>query len=240
MSFFPLDRDILSSSLWCQGSGDELKVWIYLLLNANPGTGIVADTDPAIAMHCGIELDRVDAILSKFAEPDRYSRTETKDGRRIERVKGRIRLINYTKHANKDYSTPRVKRWRERNCETKRNGVKRENVTETTDTDTDTDKNKDQKSGAAPASPSLVHPSQEKCWWDKEQKRVWGTEEWRSVFKGKWLEFFDERQFKAHLAYLNAYFLGNPEKRGARSNIARRCDNIMAGRYSDMVAREKD
>lgn len=136
MSFFPLDREILSSSIWAQDPKD-FKVWIYLMLRADVRTGVVPDADPAIALHCGMSLEEVHEILESLAGPDVHSRTKLDEGRRIARTEeGRVRLLNYCEHRDKDHSSPRVRRFRER----KKDGetVKRSaTVTETTDTDTD-------------------------------------------------------------------------------------------------------
>lgn len=156
VSFFPLDREILNSSLWADGSAGDLKVWLYLLLRADRQTGVVPDADPAIALHCGLDLDQVASTLARLEAPDKYSRTETKEGRRIERIHGRIRIVNYRKYMNKDYSTPRVQRWRERQ---KKRGVtvKRvTTVTKTTDTDTDTDTEPTKKDPSSPATEKLL------------------------------------------------------------------------------------
>ena len=47
MSYFPLDRELLTSSIWTDASPAALKVWFYLLLSADPRNGIVRDTVPA-------------------------------------------------------------------------------------------------------------------------------------------------------------------------------------------------
>lgn len=139
MSYFPLDRDILTSSVWAQGTPEQIKVWLYLLLAANPRNGIVEDADPGIALRCGLSLESTTAALDWLAAPDLYSRTKHHDGRRIERLsKGGFRVLNYVAHRDKDYSTPRVRRFRERtkkfssHSET-RNGVS--TVTETVGND---------------------------------------------------------------------------------------------------------
>ncbi len=115
MSYMPFDRDILSSSLWARGTSDQIKVWFYLLLAADPRTGTVEDADPGIALRCGLPLDVVVAALDWLAAPDPHSRTKDHEGRRIERLpEGGLRILNYIKHRDKDYSTPRWRKWRER------------------------------------------------------------------------------------------------------------------------------
>ena len=156
MSYFPTDRDILTSSLWVLGSPVQTKVWFYLMLSADPRTGIVSATVPAIAAGCVLPLEDTEKALEWLTQPDKYSRTKDHDGRRIEYLPdGRIHLLTYLQHKEKDYSTPRVQRFRDR--ETARNGetvdetVKRcETVSETTDTDTKT--NTDTKTESIPDS----------------------------------------------------------------------------------------
>ena len=140
MSYFPLDREILSSSVWAQGTPEQLKIWLYLLVTADPRTGIVADSDPGIALRCGLALDVTTEALDWLASPDPYSRTKDHDGQRIQRLPdGGIRIFTYLAHQNRDYSTPRVRAFRQRKGASET--VKRvSTVTETTDTDTDTDK----------------------------------------------------------------------------------------------------
>ncbi len=136
MTYFPLDRDILTSSVWAQGSAEAVKVWLYLLLAADPRSGVVDDAAPGVALRCGLSLEATLKALEWLASPDEHSRTKGHEGRRIEALAtGGYRVLNYLKRRDKDYSTPRVQSWRER----KRNEtVKRvSTVTGTTDTDTD-------------------------------------------------------------------------------------------------------
>ena len=118
MSYFPLDRDILSSSVWAQGTPEQLKVWFYLLLEADPRTGVVEDADPGIAIRCKLPLEVTVEALEWLAAPDPFSRTKDNDGRRLERrPEGGIRILNYERHRDRDWSTPRVKKWRQRRAE---------------------------------------------------------------------------------------------------------------------------
>ena len=113
MTYFPLDRDILSSSIWAQSTPEQLKVWFYLLVTADPRTGIVKDSDPGIALRCGLGLDVATEALDWLAAPDPYSRTKEHGGQRIQRLpEGGIQVLNYIAHQNRDYSTPRVRAFR--------------------------------------------------------------------------------------------------------------------------------
>lgn len=113
-SYFPLDREILTSSLWAQGSPAQIKVFLYLLLTADPRTGVVPDSDPAIALRCGLGEDVTNEALEWLSSPDPKSRSETEDGARIKKEDGRWVIVNHSTYSTKDYSTPRVRRWREK------------------------------------------------------------------------------------------------------------------------------
>lgn len=142
MSYFPLDRDLLTSSLWALGSPQAVKVWIYLLLNANPRTGVVEDAAPAIALRCGLPLDETVEALGWLSSPDAHSRTKDFEGRRIEeRPEGGYRILNYRRRQDKDHSTERVKRFRERKAGKRPETVvkRHETVTGTTNKNTNTE-----------------------------------------------------------------------------------------------------
>jgi len=140
LSYFPLDRDVLTSSLWAEGSPEAIKVWIYLLLQANPRTGVVDDAAPAIALRCGLALPVALDALAWLAAPDRHSRTKAHDGRRVEELsEGGYRLLNYTRRRDKDHSTGRVRRYRERMKRDETVGNGSETATGTTNKNTNTE-----------------------------------------------------------------------------------------------------
>lgn len=141
MSFFPLDRKILKSSIYLLGSPVEWKVWTHLMLTADPRTGVVDQATWVIARDTNLTEASVEDCLTAFARPDPYSRTKVKEGARITREGTKITLLNYLAHRDRDHSTPRVARYRaKKRKETAGVTVKRRStVTETTDTDTDTD-----------------------------------------------------------------------------------------------------
>jgi hypothetical protein len=117
VSYLALDRDLLTSSTWATGTPAQIKVWIYLLLQADPRSGIVEDAAPAIALRCGLSLADVEGALEWLAAPDLYSRTKDHEGRRIAIGADGILVLNYLARAKKDHSTERVRRFRARQAE---------------------------------------------------------------------------------------------------------------------------
>lgn len=115
MGFTKLDEGIVESSVWAEDS-DTLRVWIYLLAKAD-AVGVVYVTIPAIALQNGLHLDKVQAILLKFASPDPNSRSSENEGRRI-RIDREptfsITLLNYMDYRWKDHThAERQRRYRE-------------------------------------------------------------------------------------------------------------------------------
>lgn len=150
MSFFPLDREIESSSLWAEPP-HVLKVWLHILLNASRATGIFKSTEPAIGVRCGLPLNVVHDAIMLFMRPDPHSRSKQNKGRRLVKVPGGWRVVTFLAHRDKDYSTPRVQAFRKRRKETTK-PVSTD--TETTDRDTDTN-TKGEKVTPPPASAPL-------------------------------------------------------------------------------------
>ena len=155
MSFLPLDRNILTSTLWADGTPEQKVLWIYLLLAADVRTGIVIETIPGIALRSALPVAAVRIGLAWLAAPDPDSRTTENDGCRIEIVEQGIKILNYEKYKYKDYSTARVAKFRSsrplqsldkslpgsaESLQTVTTAEKSlQTVTGTTDTDTDTD-----------------------------------------------------------------------------------------------------
>lgn len=112
MSYFALDRDLLTSSLWAEAAPPTFKVWIYVLLVAK-ADGVVEDTLPALALHCGITKEEARSAVEFLSKPDEESRSKVREGRRLEQVEtGGFRIVNYVERMKKDHSTPRVRRFR--------------------------------------------------------------------------------------------------------------------------------
>lgn len=119
MPFVKLDCGIIHSSLWAEDSDTKI-CWITLLLLAD-ATGFVRAAASAIAREAGIPAEVARRALDLFQSPDDESRTPDNQGKRIERVDGGYRVLNYGKYREHDYTAAdRQKRFREKH---KNNGV---------------------------------------------------------------------------------------------------------------------
>ncbi len=113
-SYFQVDRGLFTSSVWLTGTPEERVLWLWLLGNRDDA-GVVPFRELAIADGAKLPRAVVDAALAKFASPDPDSRTADNEGRRIGRtLDGFFRILNHERYYSKDYSTPRWRRWKDR------------------------------------------------------------------------------------------------------------------------------
>jgi hypothetical protein len=111
MPFVKLDCGIIHSSLWAEDSDTKI-CWITMLLLAD-ATGFVRAAASAIAREAGIPADVARRALELFAGPDDESRTPDNQGKRIEKIDGGFRILNYEKYRERDYTNAeRQKRYR--------------------------------------------------------------------------------------------------------------------------------
>jgi hypothetical protein len=118
--FTKLFSSIVTSTIWSEDS-DTRVVWITLLALSD-ANGFVASTVPGLARLSGVELEVCESALAKFQSPDRYSRSQEHEGRRLRVVDGGFELLNHQKYRefrNEDdrrrQNREAQKRWRERN-----------------------------------------------------------------------------------------------------------------------------
>ncbi len=105
MGYTKLDENLVTSSIWSEDD-KTLRVWCYLMARAD-STGWVLETIPAIARACNYDIPTIEAILAKFAGPDKYSRTKDHEGRRIailHEPEFGIYLLNHPKYRAKDHT----------------------------------------------------------------------------------------------------------------------------------------
>lgn len=99
-----LFSNILTSSIW-QEDHATLRVWITFLALAN-AEGVVEGSVPGIAHTAKVTRDEAEYAISVFSSPDRDSRSPKEEGRRIEKIQGGWRIINYVEYRNKLQQKP--------------------------------------------------------------------------------------------------------------------------------------
>lgn len=132
MAFIKLHSSILDSSVWLEDDKTRI-VWFTLMAMADRD-GVVEASVPGLAHRARVPRRACERAIEIFMSPDVDSRTPDQDGRRIEKVPGGWRLINYDPYREKGSAdetrtkaAERQQRWRDRNARvtgvTLRNGA---------------------------------------------------------------------------------------------------------------------
>lgn len=94
-----LFSSIVTSSIWCEDD-KTFRVWVALLALSDQ-EGIVEGSVPGLANLCRLQPAEMRAALEKLASPDPDSRSPEFEGRRIKKIEGGWRLLNYEKYRQK-------------------------------------------------------------------------------------------------------------------------------------------
>lgn len=97
-AFTKLQRSIVSSSIWLQDAETRL-VWITLLALCDRD-GIVRASPLSLAHQARVSQKGCAHALELFQAPDADSRSMDFEGRRVERVDGGFKLLNYDRILN--------------------------------------------------------------------------------------------------------------------------------------------
>ncbi len=103
--FTKLFASITDSTIWCEDP-ETCKLWITLLAMSD-GRGQIMASIPGLAARARISLEATERALERFQQPDKYSRSQEAEGRRIETIDGGWHLINYAKYREAGRSVDR-------------------------------------------------------------------------------------------------------------------------------------
>lgn len=143
MPFVKIDCGILDSSLWVDQ--EARTVFLTALLMAVPFEvidpepqlatsslnetgfivppgwyGFVGASGPGIVRRAGLELEPGMDALHRLGSPDKYSRSEKFEGRRLARVSHGYIALNYDEYRMRDYTAAeRMRRYRARKAQSK-------------------------------------------------------------------------------------------------------------------------
>jgi len=95
-TFTKLFSDIVTSSLWSED--DKTRLLFVTMLAICDQHGEVYAALPGLARVANMDLPACEAAVAKLESPDPYSRTKEHEGRRIEKIDGGWRILNYRKH----------------------------------------------------------------------------------------------------------------------------------------------
>lgn len=98
-SFTKLFSSITDSSIWAEDDGTRI-VWVTLLAMADK-RGYIGAAIPGIAARARVSLEVAERALEKFQQPDRYSRSQEHEGRRLAPAERGWQLLNYPKFREK-------------------------------------------------------------------------------------------------------------------------------------------
>lgn len=126
--FTKLFNTIITSSIWNEDSETRI-VWITMLALSNK-EGIVNASVSGLAVMARLPVESCKKAIEKLSSPDSDSRTLEKEGRRIEKVDGGWRIINYVKYRNLGKIDERREylRLKQRQHRSKEKSSKKENI----------------------------------------------------------------------------------------------------------------
>lgn len=105
---------IIGSTIWREDNETRI-LWITMLACAD-AHGVIEASIPGLADYARLSVEATEASLKKLLAPDPYSRSQNKEGRRIQEVDGGWILINHAKYRAKLSAEDRreyQRKWRE-------------------------------------------------------------------------------------------------------------------------------
>lgn len=102
MGFTKLDSGIVDSSIWSEPLATRV-VWITILAKSNH-VGIVSASRSGLLRASNVTEKEFDEAMKSLESPDPDSRTTDNEGRRIEKIEGGWKILNYLKYREYTYS----------------------------------------------------------------------------------------------------------------------------------------
>jgi hypothetical protein len=106
--FFKMSAGVVDSSLWWNESAQTLKMMLYAIRKASeltgPRDGTFRMADAGLFRVCGLTPEEGRASLERLLGPDLESRSKEHEGRRLERIAGGFRILNWKAYHSDDES----------------------------------------------------------------------------------------------------------------------------------------
>lgn len=87
---------IVTSTIWQEDLPTKV-VWITMLAMKDRD-GVVNGSVPGLAKMAGVSVEECEKALEKFEGPDKYSRSQEREGRRIQKQDGGWLILNHFKY----------------------------------------------------------------------------------------------------------------------------------------------
>ena len=112
MAYVKLSANIIHSTVWRQ-SHETVRVWIALLALSDRD-GRVKISFPGLIDAARVTEEQCTVALECFQSPDKYSRSEENEGKRIAKIPGGWKILNYTLYRDADDAEERKEKDNER------------------------------------------------------------------------------------------------------------------------------
>lgn len=99
IGYTKLFENIVASTIW-QEDAETKVIWITMLALKNQRHMVEASL-PGLAKIAGVTLEKCEEAIKKFESPDKYSRSQAHDGRRIEKRDGGWYVLNGEEYQRK-------------------------------------------------------------------------------------------------------------------------------------------
>ena len=134
-----LFSSIVTSTIWRED--DKIRiVWITLLALKNRH-GQVSGSIPGLASAANVSIQDCEASLAKLKSPDKYSRSQEFEGRRIADIDGGWQILNHMKYRNamsEDERREYQRAWQQKYRKELADGTRKPSVDKSVDTFTST------------------------------------------------------------------------------------------------------
>jgi hypothetical protein len=96
MGFAKLDHGIIHSSIWSEDYATRI-LWVTMLAMKDE-TGFVGTARSGLIRAANISPEEFDKAINCLESPDDESRTESYEGRRVEKIEGGWIILNHDKY----------------------------------------------------------------------------------------------------------------------------------------------
>lgn len=187
---------IVASSVWSESDSTRI-VWISLLALADRG-GEVAASVPGLARLANVSRDQCEEALRVLSSPDPDDSSGVAEGRRIERVQGGWRVVNYAAYREKgrgqdrtEYLTLKQRETRARRKQSVNKSTTVDRSQPIADANADADAEKEEEEGKSDLPAALDTPDFRAAW-----------TEWLAYRREAKFQLWRDRTVKAKLGEL--------------------------------------